>query len=518
VRNPLRKPAAWVFLILLGSNAYFWHTRDWNTASRLMLTYALVDRGTVIITGLENQTGDKAKFQGEYYSDKLPGFSLLAAIPYAVSKLVFGIPSHPLREELARQYWAADYWVTLFTSGLVTACTGALLVYWSRCLGCGSGRAALLGLSYGLATPAFVYATLAYGHQVSAFALFTAFFLLWKRWPRRRPVLIFIAGFLAAYAAVVDLYVGPVSAIMGFYLLAQCIRRERRLDDLALFGIGAAVPTLILLGYNQLAFGSPIEMGYFHHATQQFAEVHSSTNPLGLVAPESFGTRLLQLLWGRNRGLTSYAPIVLLTLPGWLMLIGRRQFSVAAITFLVVLCVFLVNMFYPEWTGGWSTGPRLLVPLLPFAILPIAGLLAGEGRISRFASWLALGLALAGGIEMFVLQAAGGRYPQEIGDPLIEAALPIWSGEPIPWWRFNERFSRNPIVVAFPGRVGRLQLPWQGLQFLPLLVAQGIGFLGLWFYGLDRPGRAPPLRTDGRTSAEPSPAQPPSSNLGIDQK
>ena len=93
----LGRPAAWVFLILLASNAFFWHSRDWNTASRLMLTYALVDRGTVIITGLEQQTGDRARFQGQYYSDKLPGFSLLAAVPYAIARLVFGLPTHPLR-------------------------------------------------------------------------------------------------------------------------------------------------------------------------------------------------------------------------------------------------------------------------------------------------------------------------------------------------------------------------------------------------------------------------------------
>ena len=42
--------------ILLGSYAFFWHSRDWNIASRLMLTYALVDRGTVSIDGLEDQT------------------------------------------------------------------------------------------------------------------------------------------------------------------------------------------------------------------------------------------------------------------------------------------------------------------------------------------------------------------------------------------------------------------------------------------------------------------------------
>src|SRR5262249_40370634 len=45
VWNKVNSPACWVFVILLLSYAFFWHSRDWNTASRLMLTYALVDRG-----------------------------------------------------------------------------------------------------------------------------------------------------------------------------------------------------------------------------------------------------------------------------------------------------------------------------------------------------------------------------------------------------------------------------------------------------------------------------------------
>ena len=89
-------PAFWVFVILLGSYAFFWHSRDWNTASRLMLTYAMVDRGTVEITGLDQQTGDKAKFEGRYYSDKLPGYPLLAALPYAYARWAFDLPAHPL--------------------------------------------------------------------------------------------------------------------------------------------------------------------------------------------------------------------------------------------------------------------------------------------------------------------------------------------------------------------------------------------------------------------------------------
>ena len=63
-RKRIDMPSLWVFIILLGSYAFFWHSRDWNTASRLMLTYAVVDRGTVEITGLDVETGDKALFEG----------------------------------------------------------------------------------------------------------------------------------------------------------------------------------------------------------------------------------------------------------------------------------------------------------------------------------------------------------------------------------------------------------------------------------------------------------------------
>ena len=51
---------------------------------------------------------------------------------------------------------------------------------------------------------------------------------------------------------------------------------------------GRCFPTLILLTYNQLAFGSPWDMGYFHHATKQFADVHNADNPLGLRFPDQF--------------------------------------------------------------------------------------------------------------------------------------------------------------------------------------------------------------------------------------
>ena len=237
-----RRPEACVFLILMMSYAYFWHRCDWNTASRLMLTYSIVDRGTVAITGLEQQTNDRARFEGQYYSDKLPGFPLLATVPYSLARLVFRLPAHPL-DQPAFPYWSADYWLTLGTSGLLTAATAVLLVRWARDLGCSARKAYLIALAYGLATPAYVYATLAYGHQASAFALFASFFLLSTKSKRpRESYHLVLAGFLAAYAAVIELQVGPVSAILGCYLLAQCLRGDRRPDALALFAVGRDCP------------------------------------------------------------------------------------------------------------------------------------------------------------------------------------------------------------------------------------------------------------------------------------
>ncbi len=201
---------------------------------------------------------------------------------------------------------ASDYWITLGTSGVLTAWTAALLVILARDLGCSPWPAALIGLSYGLSTPAYVYATLAYGHQASAFALLSSFLLLWRKEPRREALRIFLAGFLAAYASVIELQMAPVSAILACYLMAQWVQGIRRFDRLWIFALGALLPTLLLLGYNQAAFHTPWDLGYLHHATKEFADVHNRDNPLGLMSPD--WSKLGPLLWSRYRGLFVFAP------------------------------------------------------------------------------------------------------------------------------------------------------------------------------------------------------------------
>ena len=465
-----RRPEPWVFAILLASYAFFWQSRDWNSASRLMLTYAVVDRGTIAINGLQDQTHDLAHFKGWYYTDKMPGYSFLAAGPYAIAKTVFRLPSHPLNRP-GFAYWRADYLATLGTSGFLTACLGVLLVGLARDLGCGPRRSALIALAYGLGTPAYVYATLSYGHQAAAILLLASFALIWRTEAKHATSRMALAGFFAATAAVVELQVGLVSAILGAYLLAQVIGGRRHPSLLGDFAVGAIVPTILLLLYNQLAFGNPFDLAYFHEDAQIFHAVHSEENPLGLRFPVL--ARLVYLIWGGYRGLLFYAPIVILAIPGWFVLGRRRLWGVFLVTIAVVAVVYLVNVSYPLWTGGWSTGPRFLLPLVPFAMLPVAALLA-SGK--RWPTVIAIVLAVAGGALMLLYVGIGGRIRQEFNDPLLEVVLPHWIGLPLLPQEIEvggTRFVRNPVSILFPRQLTRLRESWQWIQFIPLVLAQG---------------------------------------------
>ncbi len=262
--------------------------------------------------------------------------------------------------------------------------------------------------------------------------------------------------------------------------MIQCVTASRRVDALAYFVVGALIPTLILAFYNQLAFGSPWEMGYFHHATREFAQVHNPKNPLGLRPPD--WSKLIPLLFSRHRGLLFYAPILFLSLPGWVVLVAQRAWGLAAVTFAVVAAVLLVNLSYPEWTGGWSTGPRLLVPLLPVAMLPVAATLAGSSLRARLATAIAIGLFLAGGALMLLFQGVGGRVPHGYDDPLIQTVWPLWRGHtPLFPWRMKERFCTNLLSLVAEPVILRLPPSRQWLQFLPLILVQTIAIAVAWW-------------------------------------
>jgi hypothetical protein len=76
-----------VGLALLFCYGFFRQVPAWNEYSRYDLVRALVEDGTTRIDRLEQNTGDKAFYDGHYYSDKTPGTAFLGVPVYRLLTL-----------------------------------------------------------------------------------------------------------------------------------------------------------------------------------------------------------------------------------------------------------------------------------------------------------------------------------------------------------------------------------------------------------------------------------------------
>ena len=304
------------------SYAFFWHSRDWNTASRLMLTYALVDRGTVSITGLDQQTGDKAKFHGQYYSDKLPGYPLLATLPYACAKWAVAPAQPSARTPKARNYWPADYWITLGTSGLFTAGTAVLLVLLARELGCSPGdarpgRPRLRSVDAGVRLRDARLRTPGVGLRPVRVVLPVC-------GSRRRPrePLRLVPRRLPGGLRGGDRAPGRPGVGDPGFLPAGAMPARRRAgpDALGLFAMGAIDPDPDPADLQPARLRLALGHGLFSSPVAAFADVHNARQSARLEVPVEFWHKLRPSSGAVIADLLFYAPILLLTVPGWVVL------------------------------------------------------------------------------------------------------------------------------------------------------------------------------------------------------
>lgn len=78
------RPEVVIFILSLGISSYFFQVSGWNQNSRLDLVRSMVELKTFKIDKFHENTGDKSRRGDHFYSDKAPGTSLLAALPYFI--------------------------------------------------------------------------------------------------------------------------------------------------------------------------------------------------------------------------------------------------------------------------------------------------------------------------------------------------------------------------------------------------------------------------------------------------
>lgn len=362
-----------VFAILFICYSYFVPVDNWAVISRAAPVYALVDEGVLTIDTYHMMTGDKAYFENHYYTDKSIGPSLLAVPVYAIYKAIASRPEFqqtppddPAHPALSQPYRLGSLeWMTLIVVMIPSALLGTVVFRFAARFTRRDLYAFILALVYGLATIAFTYSRLLFQHQTAALGLFVGFFLLWKviyekadsRW-LWGVGLFFSLGVISEY--VVALFGGLI-----FLWAVYKLRNGRLILNIIL----GALPLLIVNSvYNLLAFKSPLPVGYSYSVWDTVVHEHGF---MGLSIPSLHV--LGEITFGTFRGLFFISPILALAIPG-LYLMWRQQpkyRDVVILISIVIVGFFLYNAAYLVWWGGWSTGPRFLVPMLPFMILPL---------------------------------------------------------------------------------------------------------------------------------------------------
>lgn len=370
-------------------------------------TRSLYERGDLVVEGIPKRTGElKGRPDGTFgwapgVDGQRYGFFghalSVAALPmYGLGKVAAEHAPEAWRHAIrSDHFWVhrrdreADFtrMVVGFTNCLLTALAALLVAEWVRRLGYRFTTAIVCALAYAFGTSAFPYSRTFLSEPLSTVWLLLGaigvgeFHRLRTAAPDRARRWLWI-GAIAVAASVHThvLNIVAVPAYVGWMLWPLhregVLVRQRRawIGAIAIGAIGIG-----LVGLDQWSrFGDPWQTGrYDHYSWFQMP-----------------GEGLLAMLVAPGRSVWLYSPALLVALFGWPSF-SRRRRAVALFCLVTFATRLLVVSARSDWWGGWAIGPRYLLPIVPFLLLPLAELVEHPRSRGRGLA-TAVGLLAAG--------------------------------------------------------------------------------------------------------------------------
>jgi hypothetical protein len=340
---------------------------------------AIVNHGTVSIDDYEQNTGDKAIFNGHFYSDKGPAPAFLGVPIYWTLNQIQGLLGlTEVEYTLSLIIWFSKLIILrILIISLSSALLAVILYRLLYSIIEQKQYALMLTLAYSLGTMAFPYSTLFYGHQLAAVFIFFSFYILYQSKNKlglneikSQPKYFFYSGLCLGLAVMTEYPVILLAIVITIYAIFISKSQTIFVSTILFYLIGLGIPLIFLLYYNYLCSGNPFQFGYFQVAGQEFRQ-EMAKGIAGVTYPK-LGA-LFGITFSPYRGLFIVNPILLLAFPGFYYFYQNKKYRQEFwVCLTAVILFFLFNASYYMWWGGWTIGPRHLIPIIPFLIIPIA--------------------------------------------------------------------------------------------------------------------------------------------------
>ena len=318
---------------------------------------------------------------GRYYTWFGIGWSLFAAPFCLIGKVIAQlIPYKP--EGFISQV------SVMFLNPFLTACTGVLLYRLARRF---YPIKVSLGIAfiYGIGTIAWYYSKSAASEPLVVFLLLLAINLI------EEDKLILSGSAMGIMLLTKQTSIFLVAPLV-VWVFARQFPNKRWFQKIILLIIPLATGQLLVFVYNAYRFGNPFEYGY-----------------RGIAWDTPILTGLYGQLLSPGKGLLIFMPVLLLGILGcpafW------RQHRVWASLFLGLVFAFLIpHALYNYWEGGGGWGPRLLLPIIPFILLPAGMIMQKSSSRAYRQLTVAFLVVISVVIQLLGVSANWARYLQSV--------------------------------------------------------------------------------------------------------